>query len=139
MDYSTIQDAEFRSGKRVLAVVASHSQIRALIQQIYPEEVATPLDTLGGADAQGEVETVGDSEIEVVDPAKLAKDTKMPPVVRLVNLILSGAAQNGASDIHMEPKESHLQDRYRVDGLLRDVMKVPRNELEATISRMNNI
>src|SRR2546421_541333 len=139
MDYSTIQDAEFRSGKRVLAVVASHSQIRALIQQIYPEEVPTPLDTLGGADAQGEVETVGDAEIEVIDPAKLAKDTKMPPVVRLVNLILSGAAKNSASDIHMEPKENFLQVRYRVDGLLREITKVPKNQMDATISRMKII
>jgi len=139
MDYSTIQDAEFRSGKRVLAVVAGDTQIQSLIQQIYPEEVSTPSDVLSGSDVQGEVETVGDSEIEVVDPAKLAKDTKMPPVVRLVNLILSGAAKNGASDIHLEPKESHLQVRYRVDGLLREVMKVPRNQLEATISRMKII
>jgi type IV pilus assembly protein PilB len=139
MDYSTIQDAEFRSGKRVLAVVASHTQIRSLIEQIYPEEVSAPSDVLSNSDVQGEVETVGDSEIEVVDPAKLAKDTKMPPVVRLVNLILSGAAKNGASDIHMEPKESHLQVRYRVDGLLRDVMKVPKNQSDATISRMKII
>jgi type IV pilus assembly protein PilB len=139
MDYSTIQDAEFRSGKRVLAVVAGHAQIQSLIQQIYPQEAAVPLDALGNSDVQGEVETVVDSEIEVVDPAKLAKDTKMPPVVRLVNLILSGAAKNGASDIHMEPKESHLQVRYRVDGLLREVMKVPRNQLDATISRMKII
>jgi type IV pilus assembly protein PilB len=139
MDYSTIQDAEFRSGKRVLAVVGGHSLIQSLIQQIYPEEAPAPLDALGTADIQGEVETVGDSEIEVVDPAKLAKDTQMPPVVRLVNLILSGAAKNGASDIHMEPKESHLQVRYRVDGLLRDVIKVPKNQSDATISRMKII
>ncbi len=139
MDYSTIQDAEFRSGKRVLAVVGGYTLIQSLIQQIYPEEAPAPLDALGTADIQGEVETVGDSEIEVVDPAKLAKDTQMPPVVRLVNLILSGAAKNGASDIHMEPKESHLQVRYRVDGLLRDVIKVPRNQSDATISRMKII
>jgi type IV pilus assembly protein PilB len=138
-DYSTIQDAEFRSGKRVLAVVASHTQIHSLIHKTYPEEAPASLDALGPAGVQGEVETVGDSEIEVVDPAKLAKDTQMPPVVRLVNLILSGAAKNGASDIHMEPKESHLQVRYRVDGLLRDVIKVPRNQLDATISRMKII
>jgi type IV pilus assembly protein PilB len=138
-DYSTIQDAEFRSGKRVLAVVATHTQIQSLIQRIYIEEVPTPSEALGSADIQGEVETVGDSEIEVVDPAKLAKDTQMPPVVRLVNLILSGAAKSGASDIHMEPKESYLQVRYRVDGLLREVIKVPRNQLEATISRMKII
>ncbi len=139
MDYSTIQDAEFRSGKRVLAVVASPSQIKSLIKQTYPEEVPPPLDTLGSGDVQGEVETVGDSEIEVVDPAKLAKDTQMPPVVRLVNLILSGAAKNGASDIHMEPKENFLQVRYRVDGLLREIIKVPKNQMDATISRMKII
>src|SRR5712692_8342469 len=139
MDYSTIQDAEFRSGKRVLAVVASYKQIQSLINNIYPEETPPNLEALGTAGAQGEVETLGDSEIEVVDPAKLAKDTQMPPVVRLVNLILSGAAKNGASDIHMEPKESHLQVRYRVDGLLRDVIKVPRNQSDATISRMKII
>ena len=139
MDYSTIQDAEFRCGKRVLAVVGSHSQIQSLIQQTYPEEASAPVDALGNADVQGEVETVGVSEIELFDPAKLAKDTQTPPVVRLVNLILSGAAKNGASDIHMEPKENYLQVRYRVDGLLRDVIKVPRNQLEATISRMKII
>ena len=138
-DYSTIQDAEFRSGKRIMAVVASTAQVQNLIHTIYPEEVPANLDALGTAGAQGEVETLGDSEIEVIDPAKLTKDTQMPPVVRLVNLILSGAAKNGASDIHMEPKESHLQVRYRVDGLLRDVIKVPRNQLEATISRMKII
>src|SRR5229473_3549285 len=139
MDYSTIQDAEFRSAKCVLAVVASHTQIQSLIQQIYPQEASVSLDALGNADIQGEVETVGDSEIEVVDPAKLAKDTQMPPVVRLVNLILSGAAKNGASDIHMEPKENFLQVRYRVDGLLREIIKVPKNQMDATISRMKII
>jgi type IV pilus assembly protein PilB len=139
MDYSTIQDAEFRSGKRVLAVVATHAQIQTLLQRIYPDDAPVPTDDLGGVDAQGEVETVGDSEIEVIDPAKLAKDTQMPPVVRLVNLILSGAAKNGASDIHMEPKEKFLQVRYRVDGLLREIMKVPRSQSDATISRLKII
>jgi type IV pilus assembly protein PilB len=139
MDYSTIQDAEFRSGRRILAVVGGHTQMQSLIQRIYPEESSVPLDSLGNVDVQGEVEAAGDTEIEVVDPAKLAKDTQMPPVVRLVNLILSGAAKSGASDIHMEPKENFLQVRYRVDGLLREVMKVPRNQSDATISRMKII
>jgi type IV pilus assembly protein PilB len=139
MDYATIQDAEFRSGRRILAVVGGHSRIQSLIQQTYLDEAPANLDTLGMGDVQGEVETVVDPEIEVVDPAKLAKDTKMPPVVRLVNLILSGAAKNGASDIHMEPKETHLQVRYRVDGLLREVLKIPRNQSDATISRMKII
>lgn len=138
-DYPTIQDAEFRSGKRILAVVASHAQIQNLICRTYAEEPPANFDALGAVADQGEVETVTDSEIEVVDPAKLAKDTKMPPVVRLVNLILSGAAKIGASDIHMEPKENFLQVRYRVDGLLREVIKVPKNQMDAAISRMKII
>src|SRR5947207_2623906 len=139
MDYSTMQDVEFRTGKRVVAVVSGETYIQTLIHKIYPDEVPARLGALATGEVQGEVETVGDSEIEVVDPAKLARDTQMPPVVRLVNLILSGAAKNGASDIHMEPKENHLQVRYRVDGLLREVIKVTKNQTDATISRMKII
>jgi type IV pilus assembly protein PilB len=138
-DYSTTQDVEFRTAKRVVAVVAGESQIQNLLRKIYPEEVSGRLDALAAGAIEVEVETVGVSEIEVVDPAKLAKDTQIPPVVKLVNLILSGAAEEGASDIHMEPKESFLQVRYRVDGLLREVFRVPKDRMDATISRMKII
>ncbi len=138
MDYATTQDAEFRSGKRVTAVVASEASIRALLDRVYPVQEEAD-QVLSASGLEGEVESVVDTEFEVVDPAKLAKDTKMPPVVRLVNLILSGAAKEGASDIHMEPKESHLQVRYRMDGLLRDVIKISKNQQDATISRMKII
>lgn len=137
-DYSTTQDVEFRTAQRVVSVVAGEGQIRSLIQKIYPEEASDRLDAFS-SDLQGEVETVGDSEIEVIDPAKLAKDTRLPPVVRLVNSILSGAAKAGASDIHMEPKENALQIRYRIDGLLREVIKIPKNQMDATISRVKII
>jgi type IV pilus assembly protein PilB len=139
MDYSTMQDVEFRTGKRVAAVIATTAQLQDLLREMYPEESSNTLAALARGEAAGEVESVGESEIEVVDPAKLAKDTRTPPVIRLVNLILSGAAKIGASDIHMEPKESHLQVRYRVDGLLRDALQVPKNQMDATISRMKII
>src|SRR3984893_17858141 len=135
MDFATTQDVEFRTGKRVVAVVASQSSIFRLLDQLYPADSPR----LTAAAPQGEVEALEDSEIEVVDPAKLAKDSQIPPVIRLVNLLLSSAAQQGASDIHMEPKETHLQVRFRVDGLLRDFIKVPKKEQDATISRMKII
>src|SRR5205807_5962007 len=91
---------------------------------------------LSTAKPAGEVEAVSEAEFELADPARLAKDTKMPPVVRLVNLILSGAAKEGASDIHLEPKETHMQVRQRVDGLLHDVMKIPKDHQDAAISRL---
>lgn len=137
MDYSTTQDVEFRTGKRVVAVVASESLLQTLLDKFYPSDLT--VEALSAATLRGEVEALEDAEFEVVDPAKLAKDTQMPPVVRLVNLILSGAAQGGASDIHMEPKETHLQVRYRVDGLLHEVIKVGKDQQDSIISRMKII
>jgi type IV pilus assembly protein PilB len=137
-DYTITQDIEFRTGKRVLAVVTTESTIQLLLTQFYPAEGSAE-EMLATAGTHGEVGVVEEQEFDVVDPAKLAKDTKMPPIIRLVNLILSGAAQNGASDIHMEPKENHLQVRYRVDGLLREVIKVAKNQQDAVISRMKII
>ena len=138
MDYSTRQDVEFRTGRQVIEVLGSRTSIGALLQQFYPPE--EPSQMISHAIIpQGEVEAVGDLEFEVVDPAKLAKDTKMPPVILLVNLIISGAAINGASDIHMEPHQNHLQVRYRVDGLLHDIMKIPKAQQDATVSRMKII
>jgi type IV pilus assembly protein PilB len=139
LDYSTTQDIEFRTGKRVVAVVASQVSIQALLNRMYPAEEQVPVESLSNDVIQGEVEPVGDTDLEVVDPAKLTQDTQMPPVVRLVNLILSGAAKDGASDIHMEPKENCVQVRYRVDGLLHDVLKIPKAQQEAVISRIKII
>jgi type IV pilus assembly protein PilB len=140
MDYSTTQDAEFRSGKRVVSVVASQTVIETLLKQMYPAEDDFQLNQLTNeTPEEGQVEAVEEQEWEVVDPEKLAKDTKMPPVVRLVNLVLGGAAKVGASDIHMEPKENFLQVRYRVDGLLRDVIKVTKAQQDPVISRIKII
>ena len=139
LDYSTTQDVEFRTGKRVLAVVASQNSVQTLLNKLYPVEEQVPVESLSTDDIQGEVEAVGETDLEVVDPAKLAQDTQMPPVVRLVNLILCGAAKDGASDIHMEPKENCVQVRYRVDGLLKDFIKIPKSQQEAVISRIKII
>ena len=130
----TIQDVEFRTNKGVVAVVASEALLRNLLSQLYSAEFQKTI--LSAAKPEGEVEALSEAEFELIDPAKLAQDTKTPPVVRLVNLILSGAAKEGASDIHLEPKETHLQVRQRVDGLLHDVMKIPKDHQEAAISRL---
>lgn len=130
----TIQDVEFRTSKGVVAVVASEALLRNLLSQLYSAEFQKTI--LSAAKPEGEVEALSEAEFELIDPAKLAQDTKTPPVVRLVNLILSGAAKEGASDIHLEPKETHLQVRQRVDGLLHDVMKIPKDHQEAAISRL---
>jgi type IV pilus assembly protein PilB len=139
-DYSVLQDIGFRTGKKVVAVVVTQTWFERAIDHIHPEVVQAPTyDLLKAASPAGEVEAVNEDEYDLVDPAKLENDTKLPPIVRLVNLILSDAAKSGASDVHVEPHETFLQVRQRVDGLLREVLTVPRHLQDHTISRLKII
>jgi type IV pilus assembly protein PilB len=136
--YHTVQDVEFLTGKRVTTIVASQTSIQKFLDHFYPPELEFPntYKMLQGAIPEGEVEEAPDEVDEVVDSAKLAQDTKQAPVVKLVNLILSNAAKEGASDIHFERYEKFVQVRYRVDGLLHDVLKIPKALQDAAISRL---
>ena len=140
LDYSTIQDVMFRTSKEVVAVVANESAILALVGYFQSDliESQKTYKMLTNATPEGEIVTEEETA-EVVDAARLAKDTRLAPVIRLVNLILSGAAKAGASDVHIEPKEKCLQVRQRVDGLLQDVFKVPKHLQDATVSRLKII
>ena len=140
MDDSVLQDVRFRTGKNPVAVVVTQTWLDRLCRRVYPEEDhPTPYDMLDGADPAGEVEPTNEGEYDLVDPATLAKDITLPPIIRLVNLILSDAASAGASDVHIEPQETAVQVRQRVDGLLRDVLTIPHHLQDQTISRLKII
>src|ERR1700730_11454919 len=74
----------------------------------------------GGAD---EVEVL--EELQEISAEALAKQGEDAPVVRLVNVVLMSAIQKGASDIHIEPYEKELRVRYRIDGILYNIMAPP--------------
>lgn len=74
-----------------------------------------------------------DVDDEVVDKADVAEDS---PIAQTVNLVIDYAVKNGASDIHIEPRENFVVVRYRVDGILREVNKLPRKVLGALVSRI---
>jgi type IV pilus assembly protein PilB len=139
MDDSVLQDVRFKTGRKTVAVVVTQTLLDRLCRRVYPEDDATPYDMLGGADPTGEVEASDEGEYNLVDPATLAQGTKLPPIVRLVNLILSDAASAGASDVHIEPQEGSVQVRQRVDGLLHDVLTIPHHLQDQTISRLKII
>ncbi len=141
MDYSVLQDVEFRTGKKVVAVVVTLTWLEALLRKLYPEPGRkTSYDMLATAEPVGEVEAATpESDYDLVDPATLAKHVRLPPIVKLVNLILSDAAKAGASDIHIEPHETQVQVRQRVDGLLHDVLTIPHHLQDAAISRIKII
>ena len=140
LNMSVQQDAGFRSGRKIVAVVVTQTWLERHLDRVFepaPPEPQTPYDMLRSVEPAGEVEAT--REYELVDPSTLAKDVQLPPIVRLVNLILSDAANAGASDVHVEPQDAFLQVRQRVDGMLREVLTIPSHLQEQTISRLKII
>jgi type IV pilus assembly protein PilB len=85
-------------------------------------------------DRSEDVEVVEDNE--EIDLTTLSRISEDAPVVRLVNVLLVDALRRGASDIHIEPYEKELRIRFRIDGVLYDVMRPPLKMRDALISRV---
>src|SRR5205085_11285887 len=83
------------------------------------------------------------SMFEIVDEDDGQDDVSssddLAPTVKLVNTILADAVRLGASDVHIEPQLANIRVRYRVDGLLRDVMTLPRSAGASLVSRVKII
>jgi type IV pilus assembly protein PilB len=93
------------------------------------------LDSLDfDTDRHEDVEVVEDNE--EIDLSTLSRMSEDAPVVRLVNVLLVDALRRGASDIHVEPYEKELRIRFRIDGVLYDVMRPPLKLRDALISRV---
>lgn len=86
-----------------------------------------------GADAEG-LEVIEDKE--EIDLAALSRMSEDAPVVRLVNVLLVDSLRRGASDIHIEPYEKEMRIRFRIDGVLYNVMNPPLKMRDALISRV---
>src|SRR5260370_31409320 len=85
-------------------------------------------------DDAGDVEVL--EELQEISADALAKQGEEAPVVRLVNVVLMSAIQKGASDIHIEPYEKELRVRYRIDGILYNIMNPPMKFRDAIVSRV---
>ena len=85
-------------------------------------------------DRTEDVEVLDDNE--EIDLSTLSRISEDAPVVRLVNVLLVDALRRGASDIHVEPYEKELRIRFRIDGVLYDVMRPPLKMRDALISRV---
>src|SRR5579863_3755532 len=132
-----MDDIKFMTGFNVEPVVASESAISEAIHKFYGEvESVEELDKVmkdltGDADA---LELA--SEEAEMDLATLEKAAEEAPIIKLVNLILTDAVKRGASDIHIEPYEKEYRVRFRIDGILQNVMAPPMKLKDAITSRI---
>ncbi|MFN7142861.1 MAG: type IV-A pilus assembly ATPase PilB [Myxococcota bacterium] len=131
-----IDDVKFVTNYNIDVVVASEQAIADAIEKYYTSSVSfddVMVDFNQGLDEDLELAGDVDEDINVLDLEKSAGDA---PVVKLVNLVLLDAIRKGASDIHIEPYEKQLRIRYRIDGLLYEVMKPPLRLKHAIVSRL---
>ncbi len=129
-----VDDIKFLTGYNVEVVVASEQAIKEAIEKYYSEKGPDLDEVMQGFDDSEVtlVEADGD-DMNVVDLEKSAEEA---PVVKLVNLILLDAIKKGASDIHVEPYEKDFRVRFRIDGVLYEVMRPPMKLRNAMISRL---
>lgn len=116
---------EFTLGRRIDLRIGTRTEIRLALERLYPRQV-------DGSAATGLAP--GDVENEEVDRLKdLASDA---PVIRLVQRLVNEAISARASDVHLEPTETALKVRLRLDGLLREIESHPRELAAAVVSRV---
>jgi type IV pilus assembly protein PilB len=94
------------------------------------------MDEITGLDAGADVDVVRGEEGEEIDLSDLAKSSESAPIIKVSNLILIEALKAGASDIHVEPYEKEFRVRFRVDGILHNIMALPMRTRDPLISRL---
>ncbi len=138
-DHGLLQDLKFITRFDLFPVLAGEYTLRNLIDKYYEsveetqqaqlQEILKDMEGLGLTD---DLELVQEEEDENVSQAQIND----APVVKLINGILTDAVKRGASDIHVECFEHELRVRYRIDGVLHEVMKPPIRLRAALISRI---
>jgi type IV pilus assembly protein PilB len=124
-----IDDIQQATGMRIQPVVSTEGDVLKAIDRYY-SATSTMQEAVREADVQG----FGTVEIsQTIDLQRIGDDT---PVIKLVNTMIAQAVREGASDIHIEPDAEVLRIRYRVDGLLHEVMTPPRNLQAGVTSRI---
>ena len=132
-----MDDIKFMTGYNVEPVVASEAALREAIDKYYGSTHSIELKKV-----MEDITDAEDTDVEVLDEdddidlAELEQQSEEAPVVRLVNIILTDAIKRGASDIHIEPYEKEYRVRYRIDGILYEMMRPPIKLREAITSRV---
>src|SRR5206468_1625527 len=121
-----MDDIKFMTGYNVEPVVASELGIKAAIDNYYGTtsslELKKVMEDLQQSES-ADLEVMEDEE--ELDMEAHAESAEEAPVVKLVNLILTDAIKRGASDIHIEPYEKEFRVRFRIDGILYEIMNPP--------------
>src|SRR6185503_9342264 len=135
-----MDDIKFMTGYNVEPVVASEVALREAIDQYYGSSHALELKKVMDEMAETSEQSAEALEVleedEELDVHRLEAATEEAPVVKLVNIILTDSIKKSASDIHIEPYEKDFRVRFRIDGVLYEIMHPPLKLKDAILSRL---
>ena len=126
-DVQAVDFIQKQIGDKLKTYVASHSNIQAALgnyRSNVDKELSDVIDIQRQQDEATE-ETISDDDV-----------SENSPIAQTINLLLEYAIRSSASDIHIEPREEYVQIRYRIDGVLKEVNRLPRNVHAALVSRI---
>lgn len=130
---------EFLTGLRAVPLIAGSGEIRAALREVYGEKGEGEFreaDLLTGIEPMDEIDIVIEEDDEAVNVQELLNSSEVPPIIRVVNAIISEAVSYRASDIHIEPKTKYSLVRFRIDGILHNKIKIPLDYHASTLSRI---
>jgi type II secretory ATPase GspE/PulE/Tfp pilus assembly ATPase PilB-like protein len=119
-----IEDIRLFLNKEVIPVTLTHEEVEEGLRQLLMQDIEKPME---------EEETLVLSGDETQDLLTFSKDA---PIVRLVNSLFLRAVENRASDIHIEPYEHEALVRMRVDGILHEIIEIPKVQSNSVIARI---
>jgi type IV pilus assembly protein PilB len=158
--FTLVQDLEFRTGYRIKQVVATRDEIIEAIHLSYPDKALVPTASPAagthdrdaalvrgpaGADvppadgvrsAQGPDEDVFERQTGPESDTAQDQTAEVAPIIDMVELVIQSAIKSGASDVHIEPNETKVIVRNRLDGLLKEVMDLPKWVHEGVVARI---
>lgn len=126
-DVQAVDFIQKQIGDKLKTYIAPHSNIQAALEK-YRSNVGEELSEV--IDIQREEDIQSDQNVSEEEVAENS------PIAQTINLLLEYAIRSNASDIHIEPREEYVQIRYRIDGVLREVNRLPRNVHAALTSRI---
>lgn len=140
LDWETIDEIAFNTGLNVSVAVSTETSIINAIENSYGSaekiwDVLKEIPAYEGVEIIKEAKEKED-EISIQSMYKLSED---PPIVKLVTMLLANAATTGSSDVHIEPGEKSVQVRYRIDGVLKAIVKYPKHIHDSIVSRVKII
>ena len=127
-----LDDLRNVTGKEIEIVIASETQIVKAIDQFYNS--ASSAMTHAGQNAEPkdfEILQNKESQQDIAQEQEDAQAVEEAPVIRIVNLVIKEALRQRASDIHIEPQEQGMRVRFRIDGILQDILTIPKESKNA--------